>query len=312
MKPSNVTKSSDDRKQTYSATESIKGHLELNIPVPFKGSKVHLEFAVHPGQILFEVLYQPVSNSLALEDIYPNAQKRGSLSSDIDDNENVKEADNSEKRRTSSTSSTSILTVSRKSITRKTGSKAIVGPIKIGNYIGSWTSEEDGGTLYVRFDNSGSWLAGKVLTYFIEVEEPDPDLLYQFELKEIERQKIAEEEEIQRRLKEEEYQTIILKLEEELNRQKLKYEELHNQHSDLHENHSNVKSVNANIEKELEAAKNNLSGQKALETAFFSAQETINSLEQKLQTSEREITKFKTSIKSSGKPCHYHYHYDYN
>jgi hypothetical protein len=260
---------------------------------------------------LFEVLYQPISNTLAFEEIYPNAQKRGSVSSEVDDNDNIiKETDNSEKRRTSSSSSsstststatTSILTVSRKSITRKTGSKAIVGPVKIGNYIGSWTSEEDGGTLYVRFDNSGSWLAGKVLTYFIEVEEPDPDLLHQFELKEIERQKITEEEELQRKLKEEEYQSLIFKLEEELNRKKLQYEELHSQHSDLHENHNNVKSVNANIEKELETAKNNLIGQKALETAFFSAQETINCLEQKLLTTEGENTKLKSAMNSSGK-----------
>ena len=308
---STIPKSSEERKETYSATENIKGNLELNIPIAIKGSKVHLEFACHPGQILFEVLYQPsVSNSLALEDIYPNAQKRGSISSDFDDKEkdnvNNKESDNNndddtngaaapEKRKMSFT-----LSNSRRSITRRTGSKAIVGPIKIGNYIGSWTSEEDGGTLYIRFDNSGSWLAGKVLTYFIEVEEPDLEVLHQLELKEMERQRIFEEEEAKRNLREEQFQIFIMDLRSELEKSKEEHKQLQKQYVLLLDNHNNIKLLNANMEKELEAANNSLAAHKTLEKAFFSVQETVGTLEQQLLASENEIANLKNDAKTSG------------
>jgi len=312
---STIPKSSEERKETYSATENIKGNLELNIPIAMKGSKVHLEFACHPGQILFEVLYQPsISNTLALEDIYPNAQKIRSMSSDFDDKEkdsssSNKETDNNndndttaappapapEKRKMSYT-----LSNSRRSITRRTGSKAIVGPIKIGNYIGSWTSEEDGGTLYIRFDNSGSWLAGKVLTYFIEVEEPDLEVLHQLELKEIERQRIFEEEEAKRNLREEEFQNFITNLRSELDKSKEEHKQLQKQHVLLLDNHNNIKLLNANMEKELEAATNSLAAHKTLQKAFFSAQQTVGTLEQQLLASENEIANLKNAAKTSG------------
>lgn len=302
MKQNNTLKSSDDRKQSYSATETIKGNLELNIPIAIKGSKVHLEFAVHPGQILFEVLYQPsISNTLALEDIYPNSQNIGSdlYDKDIkDDNENDNLDTNPNPTTTTTTTTATNLpekkrmsfTLSNsKRVTKRTGSKAIVGPIKLGNYIGSWTAEEDGGTLYVRFDNSGSWLAGKVLTYFIEVEEPDLEVLKQSELKELERQKIAAEDQVQRSLREEELQGKFSNLSGELNK-------LHQEHRVLKDNHNSIKSVNTKLEKELE---NTLGSLKSLERAFNSTQQTVSGLEQQLKTSENDNANLKNNVKSS-------------
>ena len=108
MKTNIIPKTAEERKQTYSATENIKSIIEINVPVYVKGSKVHLEFAVHPGQILFEVLYQPAS-VFSLDDIYPTSIKRNSISELDEKNDDIELNNNndSEKRKSITSITTS-------------------------------------------------------------------------------------------------------------------------------------------------------------------------------------------------------------